>query len=43
MNKQEYKHIRNLAWDLLINAKISKLPVDIVAVANVYDFQSVCK
>jgi len=41
MNKQEYKHIRNLAWDLLINAKISKLPVDIVAVANVYGFQSV--
>ena len=40
MKKQEYKHIRNLAWDLLINAKITKLPVDIFAIATVYDFQS---
>lgn len=40
MTKQEYKHIRNLAWDLLIDAKISKLPTDIKAIATLYDLQS---
>lgn len=39
MNKQEYKHIRNLAWDLLIDAGISQLPVDINAIAALYDLQ----
>ena len=39
MNEQEYKHIRNLAWDLLIDANISRLPVDINAVAALYDIQ----
>lgn len=39
MNEQEYKHIRNLAWDLLIDANISKLPVDINAIAALYDLQ----
>lgn len=39
MNEQEYKHIRNLAWDLLIDANISELPVDISAVASLYDLQ----
>lgn len=39
MNKQEYKHIRNLAWDLLIDANISQLPVDINAIAALYDLQ----
>lgn len=37
MNEQEYKHIRNLAWDLLIDANISQLPVDINAIAALYD------
>lgn len=37
MTKQEYKHIRNLAWDLLIDAQISKLPVDINAIASLYN------
>lgn len=40
MTKQEYKHIRNLAWDLLVDAKISKLPTDIKAIATLYDLQS---
>lgn len=39
MKEQEYKHIRNLAWDLLINANISQLPVDINAIANLYNLQ----
>lgn len=39
MTKQEYKHIRNLAWDLLIDAKISQLPVDINAIASLYNLQ----
>ena len=39
MNKQEYKLIRNLAWDLLIDANISQLPVDINAIAALYDLQ----
>ena len=39
MNEQEYKHIRNLAWDLLIDANISQLPVDINAVAALYNLQ----
>lgn len=39
MKEQEYKHIRNLAWDLLIDANISQLPVDINAIANLYNLQ----
>ena len=39
MNEQEYKHIRSLAWDLLIDANISQLPVDISAIANLYNLQ----
>ena len=39
MKEQEYKHIRNLAWDLLIDANISQLPVDISAIANIYNLQ----
>lgn len=40
MTKQEYKYIRNLAWDLLIDANISKLPVDINAIASIYNLQN---
>lgn len=40
MNEQEYKHIRNLAWDLLIDANISQLPVDINAIASIYHLQN---
>lgn len=40
MNEQEYKYIRNLAWDLLISAKVSELPIDINAIASLYNFQS---
>lgn len=40
MTEQEYKHIRNLAWDLLIDAHISKLPVDIYKIAKIYDLQN---
>lgn len=39
MNEQEYKHIRNLAWDLLIDANISRLPVDINAIASLYNLE----
>lgn len=39
MDKYEYKFIRNLAWDLLIDANISQLPVDINAVAALYNLQ----
>lgn len=39
MNKQEYQHIRNLAWDLLIDANLSQLPVDINAIAALYDLR----
>ena len=39
MTEQEYKHIRNLAWDLLIEANISQLPVDINAIATLYELQ----
>ncbi len=41
MNKQEYKLIRNLAWDLLIDANISQLPVDISAIADLYNLQHI--
>lgn len=40
MTKEEYKHIRNLAWDLLIDAHISKLPVDIIEIAKIYSIQN---
>ncbi len=36
MTKQEYVHIRNLAWDLLIDAKISSLPVNVDRIEAVY-------
>lgn len=39
MNKQEYKHIRTLAWDLLIDANISQLPVNINSIAKLYNLQ----
>ena len=41
MDKQEYKHIRNLSWDLLIDAHISCLPVDITKIAQLYNFDSI--
>lgn len=39
MTRQEYVHIRNLAWDLLIDAKISELPVDISRIAGLYNIE----
>lgn len=39
LTEKEYKHIRNLAWDLLIDANVSQLPVDINAIASLYDLQ----
>lgn len=36
MTKQEYIHIRNLAWDLLIDAKIYSLPVNMDRIETVY-------
>lgn len=40
MTKQEYLFIRILSLDLLIDAKISTLPVDIRKIANVYGMES---
>lgn len=40
MNEQEYKLIRNLAWDLIIDAGIKSLPVDIKAIAKLYDLET---
>ena len=37
MEKQEYQHIRNLAWDLLIDSQIKSLPVDISKIAKLYN------
>lgn len=39
MTKQEYQHIRDLAWLLLADAKISSLPVDIARIARMYNFE----
>lgn len=36
MNKQEYQHIRNLAWDILIDSQIGTLPIDIIPIARLY-------
>ena len=36
MNEQEYKLIRNLAWDVLIDSKASCLPVNLAAIASLY-------
>ena len=41
LTEQEYKLIRSLAWDVLIDAGISELPVNIKAVASVYGAESV--
>ncbi len=35
MTKQEYEHMRNLAWLILINAKITELPIDETKLASV--------
>lgn len=36
MTRQEYVHIRNLAWDILIDSKISSLPVDVSKIETIY-------
>lgn len=40
LNEHEYKIIRNLAWDILIDSGVSRLPVDIAAIARVYQITS---
>lgn len=40
MQKEEYKYIRNLAWDLLIDAQISSLPVSIQSIAKLYNLEN---
>ena len=42
MTKQEYKHIRDLAWTLLLEAGISSLPVDIKVIARIYGLEPLC-
>lgn len=41
MTKQEYKFIRNLAWDLLIDSNTSSLPVNITAIAKLYKLEHI--
>ena len=36
MNEQEYKLIRNLSWDVLIDSKASCLPVNLAAITSLY-------
>ena len=36
MTDQEYRHIRNLSWDLLLDARIKSLPVDLPRIARLY-------
>lgn len=36
MTKDEYIHIRNLAWDILIEANITSLPVNISKIDKLY-------
>ena len=43
MTKQEYQHIRNLAWDLLIDAHITILPTNIEAIAKMFEGSSFIK
>lgn len=39
LTQQEYQHIKNLSWDLLVDAKISSLPVDIRKIAALYGLE----
>lgn len=39
MTNQEYKFIRNLAWDLLIDSNATSLPINIQAIAKLYDLE----
>lgn len=34
MKKEDYKKIRNLAWEVLIDQEVSKLPIDIIGLCN---------
>lgn len=36
MDVEDYGYVRNIAWNLLIDAKISCLPVDLIRVAKLY-------
>lgn len=40
MNEQEYKLIRNLAWDVLIDSKAARLPINLAAIASLYKLNS---
>lgn len=40
ITKQEYQHIRNLSWDLLIDANITSLPTNIKSIARIYNCQT---
>lgn len=40
MTKQEYQHIRNLSWDLLIDANITSLPTNITSIAKIHNCQN---
>lgn len=40
MNEQEYRLIRNLAWDVLIDSKTARLPINLAAIASLYKLNS---
>lgn len=41
MTKQEYQHIRNLAWMLLADSKTQSLPVDITKITKQYQIDDI--
>ena len=40
MDKQVYQYIRDLAWDVLMDAQISQLPVNISKIASLYHLEN---
>lgn len=40
MTEQEYKHIRNLAWKVLIDIKADSLPIQLEAITDYYHISS---
>lgn len=43
MTKQEYKLIRDLAWDLIIEANVTELPIDIIKISRLYNLEHTVK
>lgn len=39
MTEQEYKHIRNLSWDVLIETGANSLPIQLDTITNLYQIK----